>query len=124
MTGYEYFETVLKAKGIKAFDVSKGTGIRSGVFSDWKNGRYIPKADKMKQIADFLGIPVEPLITGVEQDENPQYYLDEESARIAQKIFENPGLRMLFDAAEDIDPQDLELAANMVKRFKRTNSDE
>lgn len=62
MTGYEYFEQVLKDKGLKAYDVSKGTGIRSGVFSDWKKGRYTPKADKMQKIADFLGVPVEPLL--------------------------------------------------------------
>ena len=41
------------------------------------------------------------------------------------KIFKNHKLRMLFDAAEDADPKDLELVIDMIKRFKRTNdSDE
>ena len=83
MTGYEYFAKVCESKGLKASDVSKATGIRSGVFSDWKAGRYTPKADKMKLIADFLGIPVEPLLTGVQTDVQPGYYIDNETAEIA-----------------------------------------
>ena len=101
MTGYEYFEQVLKAKGLKPFDVSKGTNIRSGVFSDWKAGRYIPKADKMQQIADFLGVPVEPLL-GVQQDAQEVYYYDKETLEMAQALFKNKELRLLFDATKDI----------------------
>lgn len=124
MTGYEFFESVLKSKGLKAIDVSRATGIRSGVLSDWKAGRYVPKADKMKQIADFLGCPVEPLL-GVQTDEQENgYYVDKEAAQYAQAIFENPDLRALFDAANNISKQDLQLVINMAIRFKRTNPDE
>lgn len=123
MTGYEYFENKLKEKGLKAFDVSKGTGIRSGVFSDWKAGRYTPKADKMKMIADFLGCPVEPLL-GVQTNAPYDFYIDKQTIVIAQKIYDNPDLRMLFEATDNVPPQDLKLVADMVKRLKRTNGDE
>lgn len=123
MTGYEYFEQVLKAKGLKPFDVCKGTGIRSGVFSDWKAGRYTPKADKMQQIADFLGVPVEPLL-GVQQDAQEVYYYDKETLEMAQALFKNKELRLLFDATKDIDSTDLYLVYDLVKRMKRTNKDE
>lgn len=123
MTGYEYFEQVLKTKGLKPFDVSRGTGIRSGVFSDWKAGRYTPKADKMQQIADFLGVPVEPLL-GVQQDAQEVYYYDKETLEMAQALFKNKELRLLFDATKDIDSTDLYLVYDLVKRMKRTNKDE
>ena len=124
MSGYEYFAKVCASKGLKASDVSRATGIRSGVFSDWKAGRYTPKADKMTLIADFLGIPVEPLLTGVQTNEQPGgYYVDDEAAQYAQEIFENPNLRALFDAARTIRKEDQKLLVNMALRFKESNPD-
>lgn len=123
MSGYEYFAKVCESKGLKASDVSRATGIRSGVFSDWKAGRYTPKADKMKLIADFLGIPVESLLTGVQTDEHPGYYIDSETADIAQEIFDTPELRILFDAARNSRPEDLQMAADLLRRLKKTNPD-
>lgn len=102
MNGYEYFEQVLKSKGLKAFDVSKGTGIRSGVFSDWKSGRYTPKADKMQKIADFLGVPVEPLLGVQNYEQNHEYYQDALSAMMAQEMFDDKELRTLHHIKKNI----------------------
>lgn len=123
MTGYAYFEKVLKEKGLKPFDVSKGTGIRSGVFSDWKSGRYTPKADKMKLIADFLGCPVEPLL-GVQTVEPQEYYYDLETLKLAEELHKNKELHLLFDATKDISADDLYFVYSLVQRMKKTNRDE
>ena len=123
MQGYEYFAEVLKSKGLKASDVSKATGIRSGVFSDWKAGRYVPKADKMKLIADYLGIPVEALLGIPNSGQVEGYYVDEEAAEYAQAIFEDPDLRALFHAVKGIRKEDQKLLVNMALRFKETNPD-
>lgn len=53
----------------------------------------------------------------------PVYYTDPETARIAQEVFDNPDLRMLFSAARDAKPEDIKLAADMLRRFKETNPD-
>lgn len=53
---YEIFARLLKEKGVKAFDVAKATGLRSGLFTDWKKGRYTPKAEKRRIIADYFGV--------------------------------------------------------------------
>lgn len=51
------------------------------------------------------------------------YYLDEETAREAQRVFNDPDTRMLFDAAKNSKPENIRLAAEMLKRFKETNPD-
>ena len=51
------------------------------------------------------------------------YYIDRQTAEIAQRVFESPELRMLFDAATDCSPQDIQMATDMLKRFKETNQD-
>lgn len=123
MPGYEYFVEVLKSKGLKASDVSKATGIRSGVFSDWKAGRYVPKADKMKLIADYLGISVESLLDVQISGQQSGYYIDDEAAQYGQAIFEDPDLRALFHAVQGIRKEDMKLMVDMAKRFKETNPD-
>ena len=123
MSGYDYFSKVLSTKGLRPIDVSKATGIRSGVFSDWKAGRYIPKADKMKLIADYLGVPVESLLEVQNSGHQVGYYIDEEAAQYGQAIFEDPDLRALFDAVQGIRKEDMRLMVDMAKRFKETNPD-
>lgn len=123
MTGYEYFEEVLKSKGLKPFDVSKGTGIRSGVFSDWKAGRYTPKADKMQQIADFLGVPVEPLL-GVQENTKGKtyYYSDAISAIIAQEMYDDPELRALHHIKKRISHEKFKAYYQMIASLYRAEN--
>lgn len=120
---YENYAKIRDSKGLKDSDVAKGTGIRSSVFSDWKKGRYKLKYDKLLRIAEFLGVTTDQL-TGVQTDAQPGgYYVNEDTARTAQQIFEDPYLRILFDAAQDSRPEDLQMAADLLKRLKKTNPD-
>lgn len=120
---YENYAKIRDSKGLKDSDVSRGTGISSSVFSDWKKGRYDLKYDKLQKIAEFLGVTTDQL-TGVQTDEQPGgYYINEDTARIAQQIFEDPYLRILFDAAGDSRPEDIQMAADLLKRLKKTNPD-
>jgi transcriptional regulator with XRE-family HTH domain len=119
MTGYEYFEQVLKTKGLKPFDVSKGTGIRSGVFSDWKAGRYTPKADKMQKIADFLGVPVEPLLGVQIPVQHDEYYQDVLSAMVAQEMLDDRQLRALHHIKKNIDYQRFKAYFDMILNLYR-----
>ena len=46
----------------KDSDVARETGIPQSTLSDWKAGRYTPKLDKIKRIADYFGVPIEELL--------------------------------------------------------------
>ena len=41
------------------YKVAKATGIPNSTFTDWKNGRSSPKADKLIKIADYFGISLD-----------------------------------------------------------------
>ena len=56
-------------------------------------------------------------------DGQPGWYTDPETAKEAQRVFDDPDLRMLFDAARDSRPENIRLAAEMLRRFKETNPD-
>ena len=61
---YQYFEQLLKMDGSTVYRVSKATGIPASTFTDWKNGRSVPKADKLKKIADYFGVSLDYLMGG------------------------------------------------------------
>lgn len=123
---YEVFEMLCEQRGVTVAEVSRSTGVSQSTLSNWKKRRNNLSAANAKKIADYFGVDVGFLMTGVQQDAHLHtYYQNERAYEMAMKIFKNRKLRMLFDAAEDVDPEDLELVINMVKRFKRTNdSDE
>lgn len=66
---YEIFAQILEEKGLKAADVSRGTGIKSPVFSEWKKGKSNPNAEKLLKISNFLEVSMEYLLTGKEKEE-------------------------------------------------------
>lgn len=49
------------------------------------------------------------------------YYDFDETVAAAQEIFEDKYMKLLFDAAKDSKPEDIEMAAEMLKRLKGTN---
>ena len=59
---YQRFEALLKSSGNTVYRVAKATGISNSSFTDWKNGRSAPKADKLKLIADYFGVSVDYLV--------------------------------------------------------------
>ena len=58
-----------------------------------------------------------------EKVQHSGYYTDPETAKVAQQIFDDPDLHALFDAARDSRPEDLLMAADLLRRLKGTNPD-
>ena len=67
---YEKFSELLQHKNVKAADVSRGTGIKQTVFSEWKKGKSTPKIDKLQKIADYFGVSIDYFI-GKKNDDKP-----------------------------------------------------
>ena len=47
-----------------------------------------------------------------------EYYFNKETAKTAQELFDNPDMRVLFDAARDARPEDLKKAAEYLSFLK------
>lgn len=88
---YEIFAKLLADKGLRAADVTRATGIKSPVFSEWKKGKSRPNADKMLLIANFLGVSVEYLMTGKE----PESVLNKKDEKDIEKILDQTREQLL-----------------------------
>lgn len=59
---YSEYAKLRDERGLTDYRVSKDTGVPTATLSDWKQGVYTPKADKMLKLAEYFGVPVETLI--------------------------------------------------------------
>lgn len=115
---YQRIKDLCKQKGLTVTGLEKELGFSRG--SLIKIDKSTPSVDRLQKIADRLGVTSDFLMHGKESE---MYYINEETAEIAQKIFTNPDLKVLFDAAQGVSPENIKLAAQMLERMKETNPD-
>lgn len=78
---YERYSAVRDLKGYTDARISKETGISKSTLSEWKNGKSTPKGDKIKKIADVLGVTTDYLYKG-EKPEIPEEVNDPNVAKM------------------------------------------
>lgn len=104
-------------------DLVSDLGYSASTVSDWCTGKKLPRMDKIQALADYFHIEKSDLLEKKNDDANADYYLNPEAAKVAQEIYEDEDLHALFDAARDSKPEDLKMAAEMLRRLKGTNNE-
>ena len=105
----------LEQSGKTRTEVCNDLGISYSTFTDWVNGNTYPRIDKIELMANYFGVEKADLV----EDRNKRsYYINDETREIAQEIYDNKDLRILFDASRKASPEDLKLIVEMAKRFK------
>lgn len=56
---YDKYAVLRDARGLTDYKVAKATGITKSTFSEWRAGRYKPKLEKIKKLADYFGVKIE-----------------------------------------------------------------
>jgi transcriptional regulator with XRE-family HTH domain len=121
MNTVEKIKAICKERKIPISRLEKECGFANGYIGQLKKGS-IP-SDRLIKVSDFLGLSPSVLVGDNLKFSDNTYYVNEETAKTAQEIFENKDLRILFDAAKDARPEDLKMAAEMLRRFKESNPD-
>lgn len=80
----------------------------------WISKLSIPRMGIIQKLADYFKVEKSYFLEGKKEE----YYLDEEVRKLAQEIFDNKELRMLFDASRKVSREDLKIAIEMIKRMK------
>lgn len=85
-------------------DIAKICGVSQQTVSDWLTGKKYPRMDKVQSILDHFNIPMTALVNDGKGPAE-QYYLDPETARLAQELKDNPNYRVLMDASRTLSPE-------------------
>lgn len=117
---YEVFEELMKARGLRPADVSIATGIGQNTLSDWKNGKSVPKADKLQKIANFFGVTIDYLMTG---EEPTTYNLDDDTVELLQQLRDNKEFYAYMSAGRKMTPEQLKTIVQFYNQMKETNPD-
>lgn len=118
------FKELRKAAGLSQAEMAKRLGISRSTVGMYETGQREPDFETLEVIADFFNVDVDYLIgrtnkTTVLPNSVGGYYLNEETAQMAQELFENKEMRILFSAARDAKPEDLKTAADVLLALKR-----
>lgn len=124
MNAVELVKQICKDRKISIAKLERDCDFSNGYISKMKKEHF--PVDKAQKLSEYLGIDINALI-GIEDvlknNSEGVHYIDAETAEIAQKVYENPELRVLFQAAVNSKTEDIQMATDLLKRFKETNRD-
>ena len=90
----------MKVFNVTQTEICNTLGIKMPTFSDWVNAKTYPRIDKIELMANYFGISKSDLVEARSRS-SKEYYLNEETAAIAQEIFEKD--KILFDVYRSTD---------------------
>lgn len=111
---YDRIRKLCSENSITVTGLEKTLGFARG--SLCKIDKNKPSSERVQKIADYFSVPVSYILTGEVQDAD--YYTNAEMAKVAQKLFTNKEMRLLFSEAEDSTPENIMLAYEMLRRLK------
>ena len=136
MTIYDRIENLRKSTGISQCKLEKELGFSNGSISKWKTSN--PTPERLQKLAEHFNVSVDYLMTGKErtvdymvkledgsevliETEHP-YYLNVETQKVAQEIFEND--KVLFDVYRSSDKDRLIEYAKRLKALREMEEGE
>lgn len=96
-------------------ELAEKLGLSASTISMYEIGKREPDFETEEKIADFFNTDLNTLRG---RDTEEEYYLNKETKEIAQEIYENKDLSLLFDAARDAKPEDLKTVHTMLLALK------
>ena len=118
----EVFKNLRKEKGLTQVEMAKELGISRSAIGMYEQGKREPDFETEEKIADYFNVTLDYLRTG-NSAPSTGWYLDPETARLAQDAFQNPQLRLLMDSSRSLSPDDIKILVDMATRMKGTNHD-
>lgn len=114
---WEIFEMLLKRDGVTIAEVSRATGIKQPVFSNWKRRRSKISAENAEKIAQYFGVTIGYLMGVQENEHQNSYYKDVQSELIAQQMFEDKEIRSLFHIKRNIPADRFKAFYDMISAY-------
>ena len=120
MISYEELKLLCKEKGVTIAKVERDLGFSKG--SLCKIDKNIPSVEKLEKLSRYFNVSTEYLMKGDEAKN--KYYIDDETAKLAQELLENPEYKILFDAPKNLQPEDLKAIIHMIEALQNKEKGE
>mgnify|MGYP002508603171 CR=1 FL=1 len=103
MNSVERVKKICKERNIPISKLEKDLGYSNGYIGQLRKGVF--PSDRLADIAEYLNLSVSYLMTGEEKEDSPIYYTNEETAKLAQEMFEDEDMRSLYHMKRTMPPE-------------------
>ena len=104
-------------KGLSQEELGKSVGLSKSTIGIYETGSREPKElEILDRLADFFNVDMNYLL---DKSDGSTYYLNPETAQLAQELHDNPELRILMDASKKLSPEDIKFVMDLVNRMKK-----
>ena len=126
---YKKFKTLRKDKGMSQIEVAQKLGLAKSTIAMYESGKRTPDFETIEAICDLFNVNLSELSDSklavkyedlTKNSDTPAYYLDPETAEMAEQLHKRKDMRMLFHAAKSSTPEDVKMVTDMLERFKNS----
>lgn len=117
MSLLDRIDALCKDRGLSRRKLSMLCGFSPSTITKWSDSE--PSHAKLARVAAVLEVPVEFLV-GVQTEEQPTpYYLNDKTREVANAVYANSDLMLLFDNSRKMDAEDLKALIAMQEALLR-----
>ncbi|MBS5519790.1 MAG: helix-turn-helix transcriptional regulator [Acidaminococcus intestini] len=108
---------LLNEHNINQAELAKKLGVSESTVGKWLLMKSLPRMGIIQKLSEMFHVSKSYFLEEV-VDDRQAYYLNPETAELAEQLRTNAGLRMLFKASADLDPDKMKEAYNYVQYLK------
>lgn len=114
----ERFNKAIADAGLTNQELVDRTGLSKSSISLYRNGKAAPNSLSAEKLARVLSVsPAWLMGFDVPMKDEDSFYINHKAEEYARFLYEKPEYKTLFDASMKVSKKDLEIVAEMLKRF-------
>lgn len=98
-------------------DLANMLGVSESTVGKWILKKAFPRMSIIEKLSVIFNRPKAYFYD--DNEDRQTYYLNPETAQLAQEIHDNPDLRILMDASRKLSPDDIKFVVDLVSRMKK-----
>ncbi|MGN8759291.1 helix-turn-helix domain-containing protein [Acidaminococcus fermentans] len=104
---------LLNEHNINQNELAKILGVSESTVGKWMLMKSLPRMGIIQKLSDYFGVPKSYFLEESAANKRA-YYLDPETARLAQEVKDDPRYRALFDATRKLSPDAMKEVMNFI----------
>lgn len=104
---------LLNEHNINQTELAKILGVSESTVGKWMLMKSLPRMGIIQKLSDYFGVPKSYFLEESAANKRA-YYLDPETARLAQEVKDDPRYRALFDATRKLSPDAMKEVMNFI----------
>lgn len=125
MTIGDRIRTLREERGMSQLDLAKKMGFKTkGAISHIENAGNDVTLKNIRKAADALGVDPNVIMKWDEEPPADGFYINQKTAQIAEKIYQDKYMGMVFDTLKDSSPEQIINFYDMLQLMKRAENHE